>query len=862
MVKGLFAVCLLFAIFAGSVLQISDLPDDPANYVFGAVMVVVVVLFVLEIVLNSLTDPFYPCSFFCWMDILGTASMVFEISYLYGTTGASMTQPTVDPVLLRTARVAKTAARAGRFLKITKVLEIIVTRRAKPRRDRDTAQQLSMKLTLALSTKVSLLTILLVILVPVFKIGQYPEEDLSMRGWGRRLEEGYRDAFAALQADPESRETSEFQEVVQDMMAFYGSVSYFPFLLEGYQEDVLVGNRSASILGPGLFAQYETPVRRQNIRRQVVSECLLQREDCSGERHAAVLFNFRGSNRVEAGMEMLVSCFVIVVMAVMTSDLNQTVDRLLVRPLERMLAMVREIASTIIGLFPETTKSHGDAGDAAPDAGTPDEVVLLERAFEKLSTLSTIYLQEKAVDAKLMEGVCDESKGVIVDLMMMEHRSRQIVFNDLQQNMVAQATRRAVASMDDSKELGVGPLPFDKVLIESWGCDLLSTEAEGRQQIALHMFFDSSMGGYTGVRFSQIRLFSGFYEAVMRHYNDELPYHNSTHAVDILHAVYRLLQMTVAIQWVADVEVYALMVAALAHDVGHFGRTNPFLVEVGHALALQYNDASPLENMHCATLFTILADSAVDVFKNLASDGYKRARKVCVSTILHTDNAQHFDMVKDLARAYEVATEHCDRQALNGDDLMVPYRMDVLKKDSLLYLELFLHLSDVSNPLRPFEICRSWAWRVLEEFFDQGDEEKRLGVPVGMLNDRDVVNIPGSQHGFINFLVAPLVFATIRIFPHLHPLGYQMAAALQEWRNVWVAEVRPDSEALAKKDAEVRKVAVTAEELRMRCIKVNHNASMNSAVSGISGISRRSSRSSRVSHVSVGLVDRFRPSVR
>lgn len=42
-----------------------------------------------------------------------------------------------------------------------------------------------------------------------------------------------------------------------------------------------------------------------------------------------------------------------------------------------------------------------------------------------------------------------------------------------------------------------------------------------------------------GVRFSQIRLFSGFYEAVMRHYNDELPYHNSTHAVDILHAAPR-----------------------------------------------------------------------------------------------------------------------------------------------------------------------------------------------------------------------------------------------------------------------------------------------------------------------------------
>ena len=35
------------------------------------------------------------------------------------------------------------------------------------------------------------------------------------------------------------------------------------------------------------------------------------------------------------------------------------------------------------------------------------------------------------------------------------------------------------------------------------------------------------------------------------------------------------------------------------------------------------------------------------------------------------------------------------------------------------------------------------AWRVLEEFFNQGDEEKSLGLPVGMLNDRDKVNKPG-----------------------------------------------------------------------------------------------------------------------
>ena len=37
--------------------------------------------------------------------------------------------------------------------------------------------------------------------------------------------------------------------------------------------------------------------------------------------------------------------------------------------------------------------------------------------------------------------------------------------------------------------------------------------------------------------------------------------------------------------------------AALGHDIGHPGVNNGFLSEVGHELAMQYNDRSPLENM-------------------------------------------------------------------------------------------------------------------------------------------------------------------------------------------------------------------------------------------------------------------------
>jgi len=44
----------------------------------------------------------------------------------------------------------------------------------------------------------------------------------------------------------------------------------------------------------------------------------------------------------------------------------------------------------------------------------------------------------------------------------------------------------------------------------------------------------------------------------------------------------------------------------------------------------------------------------------------------------------------------------------------------------------------------------------MEEFFRQGDEEKRLGLDVSPLCDRNVASVGSSQIGFIDFIVHPL----------------------------------------------------------------------------------------------------------
>jgi len=134
-----------------------------------------------------------------------------------------------------------------------------------------------------------------------------------------------------------------------------------------------------------------------------------------------------------------------------------------------------------------------------------------------------------------------------------------------------------------------------------------------------------------------------------------------------------------------------------------------------------------------------------------------------------------------------------------------------------VWLQLFLHLADVSNPLRPFKVCHAWAMRVLDEFFDQGDEEKKLGLPVGMLNDRDKINRPHSQHGFIKFLVAPFATVSVQIFPALHPLTTNMAANLQEWRNLWEQDAEPSASELLAVDNDIGKVKEAADDLVDRC---------------------------------------------
>jgi hypothetical protein len=75
----------------------------------------------------------------------------------------------------------------------------------------------------------------------------------------------------------------------------------------------------------------------------------------------------------------------------------------------------------------------------------------------------------------------------------------------------------------------------------------------------------------------------------------------------------------------------------------------------------------------------------------------------------------------------------------------------------LLLLESALHMADISNPVKPWDVYQQWLSRVMEEFYHQGDHERELELPMTFGFDR-TNPIPQSkfQLGFIRVIVSPL----------------------------------------------------------------------------------------------------------
>ncbi|XP_049270243.1 high affinity cAMP-specific and IBMX-insensitive 3',5'-cyclic phosphodiesterase 8B [Rhipicephalus sanguineus] len=290
-----------------------------------------------------------------------------------------------------------------------------------------------------------------------------------------------------------------------------------------------------------------------------------------------------------------------------------------------------------------------------------------------------------------------------------------------------------------------------------WEFDIIELETltARRPLIWLGMSVFSKMNVHTSLETDDATI-RNWLQLVESHYLDN-PYHNSTHAGDVMQATaYFLLKLRKKASHLADIfdplDEAICLISAVVHDIDHPGRSSQFLINSDNELAILYNDRSVLESHHAAIAFKLtLSDEKVNIFLKLDRDTYRTVRASVIDMVLATEMTKHFEHLSKFINVFQ--------KPLQGEsalDVQEEEEDNTLRSSEniILIKRMLIKCSDVSNPARPIHLCIQWAQRIAEEYCAQTDEEKRRGLPVVMpAFDRLTCKIASSQVGFVNYFV-------------------------------------------------------------------------------------------------------------
>lgn len=216
-----------------------------------------------------------------------------------------------------------------------------------------------------------------------------------------------------------------------------------------------------------------------------------------------------------------------------------------------------------------------------------------------------------------------------------------------------------------------------------------------------------------------------FFRAVEDGYHD-IPYHNQVHATDVLmrvHAISHKARLSPEVR-------AALYIAASAHDYGHMGVTNTYLIATRHVLARRYHNHSPLENYHTSATIQLLNQEQTAF---ISSD---HLGSVCVlirDLILATDIERHVEMMRPPTRSEE---------------------------EQKWFLQLCLKAADIGHTATPERIHLRWLAAFRRELSAQQFLEDRAGLPLTL------PALEATHAKFFDYIVLPMLAILSAHVPH------------------------------------------------------------------------------------------------
>ncbi|XP_071844732.1 high affinity cAMP-specific and IBMX-insensitive 3',5'-cyclic phosphodiesterase 8B-like isoform X2 [Apostichopus japonicus] len=329
--------------------------------------------------------------------------------------------------------------------------------------------------------------------------------------------------------------------------------------------------------------------------------------------------------------------------------------------------------------------------------------------------------------------------------------------------------------------LSQAPQEVQKILEgeHMWNFNILQLERLTNHRpltyLGLKIFSRFNVSSFLGVSEDVLR---NWLQVIESNYHSSNPYHNSTHAADVLQSTAYFLQKDRLKNCFEPADQVASLIAAIVHDVNHPGRTNSFLCNAGSELAILYNDTAVLESHHSALAFQLTTrEDSCNIFKELDREDYRAIRHSVIDMVLATEMTRHFEHLSKFVNCInKPGTRDGDDNSSMQSGQSTPDAASLTTPENrALIRRMLIKCSDVANPTRPVDLCVAWANRISQEYFNQTDEEKRRGLPVVMpVFDRSSCSIPKSQISFIDYFIMDMFDAwdafsdTPELMEHLH----------------------------------------------------------------------------------------------
>lgn len=319
-----------------------------------------------------------------------------------------------------------------------------------------------------------------------------------------------------------------------------------------------------------------------------------------------------------------------------------------------------------------------------------------------------------------------------------------------------------------------------------------ATGGHALSQLALHLFRTSGLVEKFDIPEAKLMRFLLRAEGAYKHH----PYHNSTHAADVLHTMHKLMTDGGVFPAYADqVDCLSCYIAAIIHDIDHSGFTNDFLVNTTHSLAIMHNDQSPHENHHLFLSWTLLTEERYNFLENVSAAVKQRVRQSVIDMVLATDLKSHLPVITQFCFKFKAAKTSASgdtssqsrsrSSSQRSDRGASPPCVSTDAEERMLVLQMVIKLADLGHLAAHRAVHCRWVALLEEEYFRQGDVERARSMQVSPLMDRAKgKGVTHSQVGFFELVALPMVRAFTRVLPHSLP----MRTAIENNHAYWLQE--------------------------------------------------------------------------